>query len=497
MEKGTSTTQMGVLSLLRIAIGWHFLSEGLSKALNGGWTARDYLATADGPLAGVFRWMADTPAALSAVDALNVWGQVAIGLGLMLGLFTQAACVAGAVLLAFYYVAHPPTFLVSPILVEMLALVGLATVPTGRAFGLDRLLARRRQARQPEKPPQQAVDGPVEDREPGSPLTDRRDVLKGLSGVPFVAALGAVAGARQVWLSHEERDLVDAFSGASRKPLALASLADLQGQVPSGTIRGKQISRVILGGNIICGFAHSRDLIYVSSLVRAYHTPEKIFESFMLAEKCGINTILTHPSIADAINLYWKRYGGKIQFLADCGWMEGTDTLGAIDYSIDKGASLCYLQGEVADKLVSENNWDYIDKCLEKVRRAGLPMGIGAHRIETLRAIAEQGITPDFWMKTFHADDYWSHRHPEEHDNKYCYNAADTVAFMNERKEPWIAFKVMAAGSVPPQEAFRYAFESGADYICAGMYDFQMVEDANIAVETLGQAQQRPRRWSV
>jgi uncharacterized membrane protein YphA (DoxX/SURF4 family) len=497
MNKGTSTTQMGVLSLLRMAIGWHLLSEGLAKLLDGGWTAREYLAAADGPLAGVFRWMAETPAVLSTVDFLNVWGQVAIGLGLMLGLLTQVACVAGAILLAFYYVAYPPAYLVSPVLVEMLALVGLTTVPTGRAFGLDRLIALRREARAAEEKPQQAVEGPVEDREPGVPLADRRDLLKGLSGVPFVAALGAVTGARQVWLSHEERDLVDAFSGASRKPLDLKSLVDLKGQVPSGIIRGKKVSRILLGGNIICGFAHSRDLIYVSSLVRAYHTPEKIFETLMLAEKCGINTILTHPSIADAINLYWKRYGGKIQFLADCGWMEGTDTLGAIDYAIDKGASICYLQGEIADKLVKEESWDYIHKCIEKVRDAGLPMGVGAHHIETLRAIAEEGIEPDFWMKTFHPDNYWSHRHPEEHDNKYCYNAAETVAFMNERKEPWIAFKVMAAGSVKPREAFRHAFESGADYICAGMYDFQMVEDANIALETLAETQQRTRRWSV
>ena len=71
MEKGASTAQMGILSLLRIAIGWHFLSEGLGKLWNGGWTARDYLATADGPLAGVFHWMAATPAVLSVVDALN------------------------------------------------------------------------------------------------------------------------------------------------------------------------------------------------------------------------------------------------------------------------------------------------------------------------------------------------------------------------------------------------------------------------------------------
>jgi hypothetical protein len=43
----------------------------------------------------------------------------------------------------------------------------------------------------------------------------------------------------------------------------------------------------------------------------------------------------------------------------------------------------------------------------------------------------------------------------------------------------------MAAGSIHPGTAFKYAFEKGADFVCAGMYDFQMVEDANIALEAL------------
>ena len=57
---------------------------------------------------------------------------------------------------------------------------------------------------------------------------------------------------------------------------------------------------------------------------------------------------------------------------------------------------------------------------------------------------------------------------------------------MRERHEPWIAFKVMAAGAIHPKDAFSYAWESGADFVCAGMYDFQMVEDVNIAVAALG-----------
>jgi hypothetical protein len=36
------------------------------------------------------------------------------------------------------------------------------------------------------------------------------------------------------------------------------------------------VSRLILGGNLIGGQAHSRDLIYVSNLIRNYFTDEKI-----------------------------------------------------------------------------------------------------------------------------------------------------------------------------------------------------------------------------
>ena len=505
--RGSAGIHLALQVVLRMAIGWHFLYEGLSKALGGAWTARDYLAAAEGPLAPAFQWIAENPGVLATVDFLNVWGQVLIGLGLLLGLFSRTASLAGALLLALYYIARPQATVVNATLVEMLALVTLAAFPTGKVVGLDRLLSRRRLAAVPPglrtpaataagAGPPQAIELPPEGRPPGAPLTDRRELLRGLAGVPFAVAVGSVAAARRVWLSAEEQALVDAFSGASRKPFAFQTLKDLKETVPKAKLGGKDVSRIILGGNIICGFAHSRDLIYVSSLVRAYHTPEKIFESLALAEKCGINTILTHPSIAPAINLYWKQYGGKIQFLADCGWLEGTDTLGAIDYAVDHGATLCYLQGEAADAMVREGRWDYLNACLERVRKNGLPMGIGAHRIATLRAIAEKGITPDFWMKTFHPMNYWSARHPEEYDNKYCYNPAETIAFMRERPEPWIAFKTMAAGAVRPAEAFRYAFESGADFICAGMYDFQMVEDANIAVAILGDPTlKRERPW--
>ena len=44
----------------------------------------------------------------------------------------------------------------------------------------------------------------------------------------------------------------------------------------SGTIGKVRISRLFLGGNLIGGWAHSRDLSYISSLFRAYNTEAKI-----------------------------------------------------------------------------------------------------------------------------------------------------------------------------------------------------------------------------
>ena len=116
-----------------------------------------------------------------------------------------------------------------------------------------------------------------------------------------------------------------------------------------------------------------------------------------------------------------------------------------------------------------------------------------------MKACVDAGFKPDYWMKTLHSTDYWSGRVKERNDNIWCTNPEETVAYMNAREEPWIAFKTLAAGALKPEEAFPYAFRSGADFICVGMYDFQMVDDVNTAVaaldEVLAGKVERKRPW--
>jgi NAD(P)H-dependent flavin oxidoreductase YrpB (nitropropane dioxygenase family) len=86
--------------------------------------------------------------------------------------------------------------------------------------------------------------------------------------------------------------------------------------------------------------------------------------------------------------------------------------------------------------------------------------------------------------------------HNRHHDNMWCRSAKDTIEFMAMLKKPWIAFKVLAAGAIHPRDAFQWAFESGADFICVGMFDFQIAEDTGIAAEAIaaviGKGRARP-----
>ncbi|MCD4735367.1 MAG: DoxX family membrane protein [Bacteroidales bacterium] len=158
MSKIYSKKQLTSLIVLRVLIGWHFLYEGLLKVTNPDWSAIGYLADSHGFLSGIFIWIANTPAVLDTVNFLNEWGLVLIGLGLILGVFTQIACISGIALLFFYYLSHPPFpfleyftptegnyLIVDKTLIETVSLFVLLVFPTGHIIGIDRILFKKSQ----------------------------------------------------------------------------------------------------------------------------------------------------------------------------------------------------------------------------------------------------------------------------------------------------------------------------------------------------------------
>jgi thiosulfate dehydrogenase [quinone] large subunit len=159
LNKHNSLTnfQLTALVILRIAIGWHFLYEGVSKVLNPGWSSIGYLLDSKGLFAPIFHSMARNASVLSFVDFMNEWGLVLIGTGLILGCFTRISAYSGMLLLALYYLSHPPFigityalptegnyFIVDKVFIEFFATWVLALIPTGSVIGIDRLICRKK-----------------------------------------------------------------------------------------------------------------------------------------------------------------------------------------------------------------------------------------------------------------------------------------------------------------------------------------------------------------
>ncbi|MBN1290762.1 MAG: DoxX family protein [Candidatus Latescibacteria bacterium] len=516
-HKPVTIIQMSLLTLLRVAVGWHFLYEGIAKIFTPGWTSQGFLSVSKWLFAPVFRWIADTPNVLSIVDFINVWGLILVGLGLIAGLLTRVSAIFAIVLLSLYYIANPPFIgmdygvvtegnylVVDKNLVELVALIVIALFPTGTFLGLDRLIQFLRTKRSEMTGQKQVKEKitPVPEIHETPPSMGRRELLTSLASMPVFGIFVILVLKKLGWESYEEKHLeqqqADAVSSATIKTFNFSSLENLKGQVPHTKIKNLELSRIILGGNLITGFVHARDLIYVSKLVKAYHHKTKIFETFMLAEKCGINAFLTNPMLSGVINEYWRRGIGNIKFIPNT---TAEDIIEGAKKSIDYGASACYVHGAKADSLAREGNIEPIARAVDLIRQNGIPAGIGAHDLYTIKKCVESGIEPDFWLKTLHNIDYWSAR-PEgakeglgDHDNLWCSEPEATIEFMRKLPQPWIAFKVLAAGAIAPEVGFKYAFDGGADFLCVGMYDFQIVDDVNIALNVLGSELNRKRPW--
>ena len=169
------------------------------------------------------------------------------------------------------------------------------------------------------------------------------------------------------------------------------------------------------------------------------------------------------------------------------------------------------LQGVQCDLFCRDKKTELVGKTMDMIRSQGYVAGLGSHTIESFIICEENGIIPDYYMCTMHHDNYWS-AHPREnrqvyetfkmspdhnmyHDNIFCPFPDRTIKFINRAKVPVMGFKVLAAGAIHPKDGFNWAFENGADFVCAWMFDFQVVDDVNICIDTLHNLKNRERKW--
>jgi hypothetical protein len=325
-----------------------------------------------------------------------------------------------------------------------------------------------------------------------SPTLTRRDFIQTSS----LAATGALA-AITTGLNP-----VPATASAT-EPAASAAPAP----VPCGQIGKVRISRMLLGGNLIKGGMHARDLRYAGALFRAYVTEQKLMETLHLAEQHGINTVF--ESGAEYVDRYNREFHGHLQIIPHIEVTERQSDQALSDHikqQVDTGAVALYVWGLSADTLVQAGAVERLGKAVEMAKAHGLPVGVGSHSLLVPMACEKHQVPCDFYVKTLHSDNYpsatpkalrkefiWLNGGEGWYDNMWCINPEETIAFMKTVAKPWIAFKILAAGAIYPRDAFPYAFKSGADFIAVGMFDFQIKENCELARKVLRLVQDRER----
>ncbi len=326
-----------------------------------------------------------------------------------------------------------------------------------------------------------------------SSLLNRRGLIKGALAATAAGALGLRPRAEGLLGQETSKRMTPVTDGATE-------------MLPCGKIGKLTISRMLLGGNLLTHFTHSRDLRYVYNLAAHYNTDEKILETLAVAEQNGINTMSMHnPPHAMGLLKKYRQQGGKIQWII-CPTATIEDHMEAytaqVKSLVDDGCDAIYVWGVSADPLVSQKRVDLIAKAVQVAKDLGVPSGVGCHDLRVVEQCEKHQVPADFYIKTFHSHDYPTAPKPNqlkgatsEVPGYWCKDPQATIEVMNKVEKPWIAFKIMAAGAIPPKKAFPYAFHNGADHILVGMFDYEIAEDVKLAKAAITAAAKRPRPW--
>jgi thiosulfate dehydrogenase [quinone] large subunit len=134
-----------VLSL-RLMMGYAFAYSGFTKIMDGGFTAGGYLthsaATNGNPFADVFAWMGSTPWFVEFANVAVPWGELLIGVGLLVGGLTRLAAFFGALMMLLFYfgnweVSHG---VINGDFAYMLVFLSVAAFGAGRILGADKYI---------------------------------------------------------------------------------------------------------------------------------------------------------------------------------------------------------------------------------------------------------------------------------------------------------------------------------------------------------------------
>ena len=250
-------------------------------------------------------------------------------------------------------------------------------------------------------------------------------------------------------------------------------------RVPFG---GVEITRLISGGNPLCGNSHFSPEL--SEEMCQYFTDAQVVEYLQQLEASGINTLQARGDYHRV--LHWvelfRRRGGRLHWIAQTA-SEMHDVNQNIRILAAAGAVGVYHHGARTDNWWLEGQIDRVEDRLKCMRDCGVQVGLGTHTPEVIDYAEDKGWDVDFYMTCFynlnrqHRESalVTGNQHVEEHFYDEDPPAMCTRILATDKV--CLAFKILAAGrrcgaQDDVRDAFRWAFAhiKPTDAIVVGMF---------------------------
>ncbi len=132
-----------LIFLFRISLGWILLYAGISKVMKPDWSAEAFLNNAK-TFPGLYEWFA-SPAVLPFTNFLNEWGQIILGVAIILGIAMTISSLLAALMMLLYYfpvlvfpMAGPNSYIIDQHIIFALGFLLLAALKAGDHYGLGK-----------------------------------------------------------------------------------------------------------------------------------------------------------------------------------------------------------------------------------------------------------------------------------------------------------------------------------------------------------------------
>jgi hypothetical protein len=227
-----------------------------------------------------------------------------------------------------------------------------------------------------------------------------------------------------------------------------------------------EVSRLILGSNPFFGYAHKDGDI--GRQMKEYYTDERIVAVLDQAAALGV-TAVAGPPFPEWIRLFNKYVQGGSKLKTWIAQPHGSpkSMKKEIETCAKGGAKALFIQGHKVEEQFDNSAYDVVRGWVAHAKSLGMAAGMASHRPQTHLLAEKLGFPTDFYFQCFFRVD----QHPENYALECRDKAVETIKQITNK--PVVAYKILGAARLEPQEAFTYAFKhiAAKDGVCVGIYN--------------------------